>query len=748
MKKSTLFAGCVVLALSGTPAFAESFTVDGINYELEDGIVSVGYNSEFEGDLVVPAHVSFEGTEYPVTAIGDWAFDYCQGITSISLPETINRIGMQAFADCPGLSSVVIPDNVTALGDYAFGWSGMEEVTLPNNLTDVGQYIFGYCPNLKKINFPEGFKKIGDGMFAGTLVENVEFPEGLESIGSYAFGDCYYFSELNLPSTLKRIEDQAFARCNFRNVVIPASVEYIGYYALGQLGEYQELGKLTIEDSDTPLELGDSSFSGCYFTEYYQGRDLSHAIDFDIMYLKSLTTGGGCKKIDGFSITYDSLQEVKLHEGLETIGKDFLSICYGLQYLVIPSTVNEIGQGAMSIMQDLEELRFEDSDTPLLIGEYAMGICDPVNLYWGREIANPEMWLSIGGSRMEYLTIGGGCKTVTRAWSQKSALKEVVLKEGVERIEDQGLSNSWTLEKVTLPSTLTYIGKEAFNYNSNLSECVIPESVEYIGDSAFSGTLIGDQTFGENLSYLGGWSFANCPNIHHISLPKNLETINWCAFMASGLEEVTIPSGVTFIDTAAFGDCPSLSKITLADNDQSIYLSQMGVFIGSPVEELYVGRQVHGSHFTKTALSKMTLTGGCTLIWGYENAPVLQELTLGPNTATIDNEAFAGCPAITKITSEAVTPPSLAADAFEKNVYETAYLYVPEGTVDAYASAIAWEDFLNISITTGINTISGENTGYTVYSINGVLIKAGASKDEVDNLPSGLYIINGHKVKK
>lgn len=751
MKQKALLSLMAASLLASASAQAEEFTVDGINYEIEDGVVWVSYNYDFEGEeLVIPPYVTFEGTEYPVTAVGDYAFNYNTSITSVTFPETVTRIGMQAFADCSELKSVVLPDNITALGEWAFGWSGMEEVTLSKNLTEIGMGAFNYAPNLRSVVIPEGITYIGEQMFAACPLESLDLPEGIEVIGNYSFADCYYIPELHLPSTVKRIEEQAFTRCNFHDVTIPGSVEYIGYYGLGQIGEYQEIGKLTLEDSDTPLELDSYAFSGTYFTDYYQGRDLSHAIDFDTMYLQKLTTGGGCKKIEGFSITYDSLTEVNLHEGLEEIGQDFLSINYGLKKLVIPSSVNIIGQGAMSIMQELDELRFEDSDVPLEIRDYAMGICDPVSLYWGREIANPEVWLSLGGSRMEYLTLGGGCKTVTRAWSQKSALKEVVLKEGVERIEDQGLSNSWQLEKVTLPSTLTYIGKEAFDYDDNLAECVIPESVEYIGDSAFKRTKIGDQTFGPNLSYLGGWSFANCENITNITLPENLETINWCAFMETGLTEVTIPGGVKFIDTAAFGDCPNLTKITLQDNEDGIYLSSMGVFIGSPVQELYVGRQVHGSHFTKDNLTKLTLTGGCTKIWGYDNAPVLQDITLGPNTASIESEAFTGCDAIQAIFTEALVPPVLEYDAFDPTIYDTAYLYVPEGTLEAYAGAMSWEDFVNINLSTGIDAVAGEadSDTFRVYTIDGITVNAAATADDLKALPSGLYIINGRKVRK
>lgn len=751
---SLAFRKLFVMSLcAGTYAAVSSaqsveFTFEGLNYEIEDGVVSVGYNTDYEGDLVIPSYVTYEDEQYPVTAIGDYAFNYDSTLTSVVFPETLKKIGNNAFADCSGLQSVEIPSGVTTLGEYAFAWTGLTSVVIPENVTEAGMNTFCYCYSLQSAQIPGSLTVIPYGMFSGCPLETLTIGEGVEVIGEYSFADCTTLTEFSLPSTVKRIESQAFTRCNFHDVTVPGSVEYIGYYGIGQIGEYQELGKLTIADSDTPLELGDGAFAGSYFTEYYQGRDLSHAIDFDTMYLRSLTTGGGCKRIDGFSITYDQFQTVELHEGLEVIGEDFLSINYGLLNLEIPSTVNMIEKGALSILQELDNLVFRDSEVPLELGEYVMGICDPVNMYWGREFANPEERLFFGGSRMETLTIGGGCKTVNNSFSSKTSLREVVLKEGVERIETEGLSNNGALEKVELPSTLKYIGEKAFSYDPALVDCVIPSSVEYIGDSAFGSTLIGDQDL-SNVTYLGGWAFSYCKNITNVILPANIELINWCAFLGTGLTELTVPAGVSYIDTSAFGECENLKKITIEDGTAPIYLSQMGVFIGSPVEDLHVGRLIHGSHFTKTDLKNLSIGGGCTRVMAYGPAPVLENVVLGPEVLEIDEKAFEECPAIVTVSAEALVPPTMAEDAFDQVVYDTARLAVPDESVEAYASAIGWEKFLEIHGASGVDNVAESAAkSYRVFTLEGVRVYESATLEQLETLQPGIYVINGRKVKK
>ena len=57
-----------------------------------------------------------------VSSIGDFAFAYCDGLTTIQIPNSITKISMGAFYDCPGLISITIPALVNSIGDQAFSY--------------------------------------------------------------------------------------------------------------------------------------------------------------------------------------------------------------------------------------------------------------------------------------------------------------------------------------------------------------------------------------------------------------------------------------------------------------------------------------------------------------------------------------------------------------------------------------------------------------------------------------------------
>ena len=91
------------------------------------------------GDLIIPESIVYNGTNYSVTSIGDDAFDYCSGLTSVIIPNSVTSIGEGAFYYCSGLTSIAIPDSVTSIGDSAFGdCSGLTTISIGRSVASIG----------------------------------------------------------------------------------------------------------------------------------------------------------------------------------------------------------------------------------------------------------------------------------------------------------------------------------------------------------------------------------------------------------------------------------------------------------------------------------------------------------------------------------------------------------------------------------------------------------------------------------
>ena len=186
MNKSKILRAVLtaVLTLVATTASAHEFEVDGIYYKYNgDGTVSVTYkgstcdeyDDEYTGDVVIPSPVTYSGTTYSVTSIGDSAFRGCSGLTSITIPNSVTSIGSEAFRGCSGLTSITIPNSVTSIGSEAFQYcSGLTSVSIPNSVTSIGDYAFYGCSGLTSVSIPNSVTFISGAVFSGC--------SGLESI--------------------------------------------------------------------------------------------------------------------------------------------------------------------------------------------------------------------------------------------------------------------------------------------------------------------------------------------------------------------------------------------------------------------------------------------------------------------------------------------------------------------------------------------------------------------------------------
>ena len=93
--------------------------------------------------------------ESGVTGIGNYAFNSCEALTSVTLPEGLTRIGNAAFMQSGALTDVTLPSTLKIIGPSAFESTGIQEITLYDGLTSIGEYAFMNSA-LRKINIPAG----------------------------------------------------------------------------------------------------------------------------------------------------------------------------------------------------------------------------------------------------------------------------------------------------------------------------------------------------------------------------------------------------------------------------------------------------------------------------------------------------------------------------------------------------------------------------------------------------------------
>ena len=282
-----------------------------------------------------------------VTSIGDYAFRGCIGLTSITIPNSVTSIGGSVFYGCSSLTSVTIPNSVTSIEDSAFkGCIGLTSITIPNSVTSIGDQVFCNCTGLTSVAIPNSVTSIGFLAFSGcTSLSSVTIPNSVTSIGGSAFHGCTSLSSVTIPNSVTSIGSSAFRDCsNLTSVTIPNSVISIGSYAFSGCAG---LTSITIPNSVTSI--GGNAFSGCTSLSSVTWNAKNCNSCSLGSQVESFVFGNEVEVIpNDICSEMNKLTSIIIPNSVTSIGNSAFSDCTGLTSIEIPNSVTSMGGNAFS----------------------------------------------------------------------------------------------------------------------------------------------------------------------------------------------------------------------------------------------------------------------------------------------------------------------------------------------------------------------------------------------------------------
>ena len=580
--------------LDGMKANAYSiFTHEVINGKVK----IVRCDTAASGAVTVPA--SIDGK--PVVSIGDGAFEDCDGLTKITIPDGVKYIGDHAFYGCTKVTSIELPDSVRFIGAAFDDCRSLTSITIPRDAKFNTFPIFRGCTALKNINVDSASKNYTseNGILfsksksrliaypAGKTDSSYVVPSGTKDIWFGAFSDCANLTSVTIPSSVTSIDSDAFRNCS-------------------------GLTSINVDKANKNY----SSVNGVLFNKSKTKLILYPIGKTD----RSYTIPTGVTEIGSRAFSFcSSLTSVTIPSSVTSIGYDAFYSCSGLTNITIPDSVTSLYRGAFSgtayaedksnwengalyIGNALVAAKYYGDDElsgdfwlkegTRIIAENVFFLCDELksinvsssNKYFSSIdgvlyskdkktlIAYPE------GKGSSYSIPNGVTSIGDGAFYYQDGLSSVTIPNSVTSIGNYAFYNCKGLSSVTIPNSVTSIGNDAFSYCSGLTSLTISNGVTSIGNYAFSycSGLTG-VTIPSSVTSIGGNAFAGCSGLTSLTITNGVRSIDYNAFgNCDKLKNVTIPSSVTSIGSSAFADCSGLKSINVDPKNVS-YISENGV---------------------------------------------------------------------------------------------------------------------------------------------------------------------------
>ena len=588
--------------------------------------------------ITIPSIVTYAGTIYSVTSIGERAFNGCSSITSITIPESVTSIGRSAFYSCSGLTSLTIGNSVTSIGDAAFSnCYGLTSITIPNSVTSIGESAFSYCSSLTSITIPESVTSIGDDAFFNCIsLTSITIPNSVTSIGDEAFYRCSSLTSITIPESVTSIGDLAFCGCSsLTSVTIPNSVTSIGDEAFI---ECTTLTSITCE-AITPPTIGENAFDGVSY---------SIPVYVPCGRVKAYKSKSGWEDFTNIQEPLAEYSiEVKVNDATKGTAKvDYNTFCEGNQISATPNIGYHFVQWSDGSTYNPRTL--ELTQDTILTAEFA------ANKYLISTVSNdPKRGTTSGdtlAAYLDYVTISATAKYGYHfsSWENGNA-------DNPRQVQVTGDKEYMAyFDKNTYTVTTVCDG----NYGT-VSPSVTGEYLDTI-------TLTATPTLGYHFSR---WSDGNTQNPRKYVVKK----------------DVTLTA--EFAQSFS-GQCGDNLYWAYNESDQSIAITGTG-----DMYNYTSGTQPWILFLEKIKKVTTDNTAASLGTSAFEGAIRLAEVHIGAKIDMIEANVFAGCDRLRNIYCYPTYPPIIRESSFAR--YD-ALLYIPCDYLDDYVFDNNWKRFENI----------------------------------------------------
>ena len=440
----------------------------------------------------IPETVFYNGIKFIITEIDKSAFQNCENLVTVSLPNTIVKIGDYAFEWCEKLTDVVIPPNVIEIGERAFSGSNLQSIVIPESVKFIGEHAFSSGENLVEIRIESKKTKYDSRNNCHAMIDttsnslivgcqNTIIPNNIKIIKEFAFCDSSLTSII-IPPNVTEIEDYAFLRSDLTSINIPDSVTHIGEFA----------------------------FCKCYFlksvslnhtTKIIEASTFQHCVNLTSIDIPNNITSIGKNAFDECT----SLTSITLHEGIKHIEDFAFRNCKNLQLITLPNSVVSIGRGAFEGCTSLTSINIPSNVSS--IGDCAFENCSNLS------------FMSVHTDNKTYDS-RENCNAIIHTKSNRliRGCNNTKIPNSIQSIEHNAFSCCLKLRKIKIPKNVSKIEERTFLGCTKLQEINIPH-VTSIEEEAFKDCSNLVSIYTQELKSIDRKAIIGCSVLHAITIP-------------------------------------------------------------------------------------------------------------------------------------------------------------------------------------------------------------------------------------